>query len=239
LPRRYPARFSRKEPLNAQTLAVLKVCILLQPADLKILILLSFRGPLTVGDVSDLVLESGGVNSDPQHAEKWRERSLYLRTGIRRVVRNYPSKGKSHKMTKGEIIENVLKEMRATSSHVRRRLSEEDEEEQNVINHLEKLLRDAEPGADILTCADFIDRNVECCGTCHNFIFPYDMCSVVKLGSGEYAWICCAIGRAVKNGAGGKIPVKRPPHDQPAKSMGYKPFAEFFGGKSRDSNDAN
>ena len=142
-------------------------------------------------------------------------------------------------MTKGEIIENVLKEMRAASSHERRRPREEDEEEQDVINHLEKLLRDAEPGSDILTCADFIDRNVECCATCHNFMFPYDMCSVVTLKSGGYAWVCCVIGSAIKRAAGREISVTSTPPEQPAKSMGYKPFAEFFGGKSRDSNDAN
>ena len=134
-------------------------------------------------------------------------------------------------MTKGEIIENVLKEMRAASSHERRRPREEDEEEQDVINHLEKLLRDAEPGADILTCGDFIDLHVECCDTCHNFIFPYDMCSVVKLMSGEYAWLCCAL----KSVARGKISEKSSPIEQTVKHAGYKPFDDFFGGSKANN----
>jgi hypothetical protein len=134
-------------------------------------------------------------------------------------------------LTKGEIIESVLKEMRAASSHERRRPSVEDEEEQDVTDHLEKLLRDAEPGVDIRTCADFIHLSVECCTTCHFFIFPYDMCSVVKLKSGKFAWVCCAIGRAIKSASGGEISVKSKPPEQPTKSSGYKPFADFFGGK--------
>jgi hypothetical protein len=61
-------------------------------------------------------------------------------------------------------------------------------------------------------------------------MFPYDMAQIVKLKSGEYAWICCAIQSAIKSGGGGKVPVKRPPPELPAKAVGYKPFAEFFGG---------
>ncbi len=49
-------------------------------------------------------------------------------------------------MTKGEIIESVLKGMRSASTRQRKRPNEEDAEEQDVINHLEKLLRDAQPG---------------------------------------------------------------------------------------------
>jgi hypothetical protein len=69
-------------------------------------------------------------------------------------------------------------------------------------------------------------------------MFPYDMCSVTKLKNGEYAWICCAMQAALKRSGGGQIPVKRPPPEQPAKFAGYKPFADFFGGKNRDHNDA-
>src|ERR1035437_9637237 len=107
-------------------------------------------------------------------------------------------------MTKGEIIEGVLKELRSGRTVKRKRPSEDDEEEEAGVTHLEKLLQDAQPDTDILTCADFSDLNVECCTTCHYFMFPYDMCSVVKLRSGEYAWLCCAL----KSVARGKISEK-------------------------------
>jgi hypothetical protein len=141
-------------------------------------------------------------------------------------------------VTKGEIIENVVKEMRDSSTHTkRRRPSEEDEEERDVINHLEKLLRDAQPDTNILTCTDFTHLNVECCTQCHYFMFPYDMCQITRLRSGEYLWVCCAIDSAIKRASGGAIPVKSPFPEQPMKSAGYKPFADFFGGKGED-NDA-
>ena len=140
-------------------------------------------------------------------------------------------------MTKGEIIESVLKEMRAASTHKKRRPSEEDEEEQDVIIHLENLLRGAQPDTDIRTCTDFSHLGVECCTTCHYFMFPYDMPLMNRLKSGEYAWVCCAISCAIKRASGGVFPLNDPSPEQPAKFMGYKPFADFFRGKVED-NDA-
>ena len=137
-------------------------------------------------------------------------------------------------MTKGEIIESILKELRSDAPAKRRRPSEEDEDERNVITHLESLLQDAQPDTDIRTCTDFTHLNVECCTNCHYFMFPYDMSPVIRLKSGEYAWICCAIQGAIKRAPGGVIPVKGPSPEPPAKSMGYKPFADFFGGKVED-----
>ena len=132
-------------------------------------------------------------------------------------------------LTKGQIIEGVLNEMRATYSHKMRRPSEEDEEEQKVITQLEKLLRDATPDENILTCADFADLNAECCPTCHYFMFPVDMSQGVRLKTGEYAWVCCAIGSAVKR-AGRMISVKSVTPEKQVNPAGYKPFADFFGG---------
>jgi hypothetical protein len=141
-------------------------------------------------------------------------------------------------MTKGEIIESVLKDLRSDASVKRRRDREVDEEERDVIAHLEFLLRNAEPDSDIRTCADFVNLNVECCTNCHFFMFPFDMPLVRKLKNGEYAWICCAMSSAIKSTAGGEVAAKSPPTEQPAKSTGYKPFADFFGGRNRDHNDA-
>jgi hypothetical protein len=135
-------------------------------------------------------------------------------------------------MTKGEIIESVLKEMRIASTHRRGRPNEEDTEEQDVIDHLENLLREAEREEDILTCTDLVDLKVECCPTCHNFLFPFfDMAPAVRLKSGRCAWVCCAVGSALKRTRGGEVPVKRPSSDQPSGSAEYKPFADFFDGK--------
>jgi hypothetical protein len=141
-------------------------------------------------------------------------------------------------MTKGEIIESVLKDLRSDASVKRRRPREVDEEEQDVITHLEWLLRYAQPDSDIRTCTDFVHLNVECCTTCYYFMFPYDMPLITKLKNGEYAWICCAMSSAIKSATGGEAPRKSPPPEPPAKSVGYKPFADFFGGKSQN-NDAN
>jgi hypothetical protein len=125
-------------------------------------------------------------------------------------------------MTKGEIIESVLKELRSGRTVKRKRPSEDDEEEEAVVTHLEKLMQDAPPETNILTCADLSDLNVECCTQCHYFMFFYDMCSVVKLKSGEYAWLCCALKRVER----GKISEKALPPEQSAKSAGYRPFAD-------------
>lgn len=133
-------------------------------------------------------------------------------------------------MTKGEIIESVLKELRSSPSTKRQRSSEDDDDEQDVITYLEKVLRDAQPATDTRICTDYIDLNVECCTPCHDFIFPFDMSPMIRLKNDEYAWVCCAIGRAIKSASGGEIPVKSPAPQQPATSFGYKPFAEFFGG---------
>ena len=137
-------------------------------------------------------------------------------------------------MTKGEIIESILKELRSDASAKRRRPREQDEDERNVITYLENLLQDAQPDTDIRTCNDFIHLNVECCTTCHYFLFPYDMPLLTRLKSGEYAWICCAISCAIKRASGGVFPLNDPSPEPPAKSMGYKPFADFFGGKVED-----
>lgn len=105
-------------------------------------------------------------------------------------------------MTKGEIIESVLKELRSGTTVKRKRTSEEDDE-QDVITHLEAVLPEAQSGDDILTCADFVHLSVECCDTCHHYSFPYDMSPMVKLQTGRYAWICCGVKRAT----GGQIAV--------------------------------
>jgi hypothetical protein len=137
-------------------------------------------------------------------------------------------------MTKGQIIESVLEEMRATYSHKIRRPNEEDEEEQEVIAQLGKLLRDAAPDEDILTCADFTDLNLECCTTCHYFMYPFDFSQGVRLKNGEYAWVCCAIGSAV-NRAGRLALVKRVPAEERVNPAGYKPFADLFGGSKANN----
>jgi hypothetical protein len=137
-------------------------------------------------------------------------------------------------MLKSEIIASVLKELRSNTRVERMRSSEDDEREQDVIAHLKAVLSEAPADADIRTCTDFIHLSAECCDTCHTYSFPFDMSPMVKLKCGEYAWICCAIGRA----ADAEILVRSPLPKQPAKHAEYKPFAELFGRKSRDQKDA-
>ena len=46
------------------------------------------------------------------------------------------------------------------------------------------------------TCEDFRHLDVECCDSCHAYEM-YDM-DVVPLPEGGYAWICCALDRAIR-----------------------------------------
>lgn len=133
-------------------------------------------------------------------------------------------------MTKGEIIASVLKELKSLATEEGMRSSEYVEDERDVIKHLQAVMREAQLGADIRTCADFLDLKVECCDTCHRFGFPREMSPMVELKSGGYAWICCAIELAL----GREISVKLRRRDRRVGSAGYKPFAEFFGGKQID-----
>jgi len=46
------------------------------------------------------------------------------------------------------------------------------------------------------TCEDFRHLDVECCDSCHSFAI-YEM-EAVPLPEGGYAWVCCALDRAIR-----------------------------------------
>ena len=93
-------------------------------------------------------------------------------------------------MTKGEIIESVLKEVEG-------RLLEDDESyEEAAVRHLEATLGGEDPSTNIRTCDDFGHLNVECCDICHIFSLPFEM-ELKNLEGGGNAWICCALGRVL------------------------------------------
>lgn len=136
-------------------------------------------------------------------------------------------------MIKNDIITSVLKNLRDSLTDEGLRSSTYADDQNDVAAHLEGILQDAGPGADIRTCADFIHLNVECCDTCHSFGFPYDMSPMVELKAGGHAWICCAIERAL----GEDIAAKNLQPQMRIKPAGYKPFADFFGARDQN-NDA-
>jgi len=47
------------------------------------------------------------------------------------------------------------------------------------------------------TCEDFRHLNVECCDSCHGTYEMYEM-EAVPLDDGGYAWVCCALDRAIR-----------------------------------------
>jgi hypothetical protein len=50
--------------------------------------------------------------------------------------------------------------------------------------------------AEVLTCVNLRSDGVQCCPVCHDD-YPDEM-AMVQLQSGSYAWICCAVERAIK-----------------------------------------
>jgi hypothetical protein len=129
-------------------------------------------------------------------------------------------------MTKNEIITGVLKNLRDNSTEEDLQSSTYADDQNDVISYLEAVLHDAEPNANIRTCADFVDLNVQCCDTCHHFGFPYDMSPLAELKAGGHTWTCCSIEGAL----GEDLIVKHRKSGMPAKAAEYKPFADFFGG---------
>src|SRR5664280_3479681 len=92
-------------------------------------------------------------------------------------------------MKKEEIIENLRKELTEL-------YSEDPEYLAMAIECVESNLSREDSNANIRTCADFSDLNIECCQTCHHFYPHYEM-QLVDIESGGNAWICCAFSRAL------------------------------------------
>ena len=96
-------------------------------------------------------------------------------------------------MTKNEIIEKTLRDMKLTPPKHEIAFSDEQDEEEFIIS----VLQDSLPAdVDIRTCDDFRHLNVECCETCHNFYPHYEM-SLVDLPGGGKAWVCDTVKWAI------------------------------------------
>src|ERR1017187_7729332 len=100
-------------------------------------------------------------------------------------------------MTKGEIIEGVLKEFTASS------IEDDPEYEQLAIDHLDEVFREEDPYIDIRTCSDFSHLGIECCDTCYHFTPGFEM-KLDDIESGGKAWICCAMSRALNPNRAGE-----------------------------------
>lgn len=61
---------------------------------------------------------------------------------------------------------------------------------------LKRKLAHVSEDAEILTCADFLDRGVHCCTTCHDD-YPDEM-ELVEFQAGQYAWVCCRLEQTLR-----------------------------------------
>jgi hypothetical protein len=84
-------------------------------------------------------------------------------------------KREESKMTKNEIIEKTLKDMRPL----------EPGREEIVVAELQRRL----PDAEIKTCDEFKHLNAECCESCHTFNAHFEM-KLIDLPDGTKAWVC-------------------------------------------------
>lgn len=80
-------------------------------------------------------------------------------------------------MTRNEIIEKTLKDMRRGPL----------DPEAEAIDKAELQCR--LPDTEIKTCEDFKHLNVECCETCHRYYPVYEM-KLIDLPDGTKAWVC-------------------------------------------------
>jgi hypothetical protein len=125
-------------------------------------------------------------------------------------------------MTKSEIIESILSELRNSTAteeckHLRSNVSEIE-----AIAELEERLEGEGPDTTIRTCRDFSYLNVTCCEVCHLLDPAYEL-SLVDLQGGGNAWLCCAMTEVLNP--------KEPKCTN--QSTGYKPFADFFAGNHK------
>lgn len=98
-------------------------------------------------------------------------------------------------MTKSEIVAKTLEEMGRNAFGNGPLSAYTPEEKMQVAEILEQKFRDLPPDANIRTCGDFSDLNVECCDPCHTY-HPHDL-YLLELAEGTKAWICCAIGSSL------------------------------------------
>jgi hypothetical protein len=120
-------------------------------------------------------------------------------------------------MTKGGIIEGILKDSRTRVNEGGTLYAAEADNEQEIIETLEASLKGLETDADIRTCEDFGHLNVACCETCHTS-YPHFEMSLIDLETGGNAWICCALDRALN-------PEK---HERLDRSPEYKEILRMF-----------
>lgn len=85
-------------------------------------------------------------------------------------------------MTKNEIIEKSLKEMRPFDPNY----------EEIVVAELQRRL----PDTEIKTCADFEHLNTACCNECHTSYAHYEM-KLINLPDGTPAWVCDYVAWAI------------------------------------------
>jgi len=93
-------------------------------------------------------------------------------------------------VTKDEIIQMTIQAMGFGSSS----LTPEAEEYRGIVEAT--LMERLPPDTNFKTCKDFGHLAADCCESCHSVYEHYEM-HVEDLPSGEKAWICCSLPRAL------------------------------------------
>jgi hypothetical protein len=93
-------------------------------------------------------------------------------------------------VTKDEIIQMTLNAMGFDKAS----LTPEEEEYRAIVEAT--LMEGLPPGTNFKTCKDFGHLATGCCECCHSVYENYEM-RVEDLPSGEKAWICCSLRRAL------------------------------------------
>jgi hypothetical protein len=95
-------------------------------------------------------------------------------------------------MTRNEITEKTLREIRLRFEGREAPYSEDPDCEEIIVAELQKRL----PETDIKICEDFSYLQVECCETCHELYPHYEM-HLVDLLDRSKAWVCDSIRSAI------------------------------------------
>jgi len=121
-------------------------------------------------------------------------------------------------MTKAQIIEQILQDLRALPPEDRDVVGDVDEEAR-IIAVLLSAFAKAQPDVEVRTCRDFQHLGIPCCESCHAPQYSHDELALIDLEGGGNAWICCAMELALN-------PVKRMQFEQ---SPEYRMLEEALG----------
>jgi hypothetical protein len=101
-------------------------------------------------------------------------------------------------MQKAEIIEAAMRQASEFSGKATEWTGPLLSYEEFFIADLKRKLSHVDDDAEVLTCVDLRQLGVECCSVCH-YEYPDELKLIRLQAGGGYAWICCAVERAILN----------------------------------------